>query len=248
MSAMKWEDAEIMINRKDEIGILLRNIYLASVKLKKAAKERNDFFSAAAHELKTPVTILKGQLTGMIYHVGAYADREKYLRKAYDATEEMEQRVLHILDIAGMENSSYKVCRDHINFSKILRDKIGIYEDGMNDKQIKLEIDFPDEIYITGDKKLLEKAVENILQNAVKYSPEGEADNLFVPFYRLEESRSKDKGERDWFLYCKKSIKNAKIQITYRLSSGKLQIRKLYYESEMGSSGSFLFCMMMKKR
>lgn len=37
-----------------------------------------------------------------------------------------------------------------------------------------LQIDFPDEIYLLADKKLLEKAVENILQNAVKYSPERE--------------------------------------------------------------------------
>ena len=171
---MKWEDSEIMNHRKDEIGTLFRNIHSASVKLKKAAEERNDFFSAAAHELKTPVTILKGQLTGMIYCVGVYADREKYLRKAYDTKEEMEQRVLHILDIASIENTNDKVCREKINFSKILRDKIAIYEDSMNDKNIMLQIDFPDEIYLLADKKLLEKAVENILQNAVKYSPERE--------------------------------------------------------------------------
>ncbi len=86
----------------------------------------------------------------------------------------MEQRILHILDIASIENFNYKVYEKKINFSKILRDKIAIYEDSMNDKNIMLQIDFPDEIYLLADKKLLEKAVENILQNAVKYSPERE--------------------------------------------------------------------------
>lgn len=244
ISATKWEDSEIMNHRKDEIGTLFRNIHSASVKLKKAAEERNDFFSAAAHELKTPVTILKGQLTGMIYRVGVYADREKYLRKAYDTTEEMEQRVLHILDIASIENTNDKVSREKINFSKILRDKIAIYEDSMNDKNIMLQIDFPDEIYLLGDKKLLEKAVENILQNAVKYSPEGESikidmfqknmwilqilntgvwlpegkeSDLFVPFYRLEESRSKDKGGAGLGLYIvKKALELQKFEYSIK--------------------------------
>ncbi|MFR1040150.1 MAG: hypothetical protein ACLSE4_15695 [Clostridium sp.] len=42
-------------------------------------RQRMAFFSAASHELKTPVTILKGQLTGMLEGVGVYRDRDKYL-------------------------------------------------------------------------------------------------------------------------------------------------------------------------
>lgn len=58
----------------------------------------------------------------------------------------------------------------------------------MNDKNIMLQIDFPDEIYLLADKKLLEKAVENILQilNTGVWLPEGKESDLFVPFYRLE--------------------------------------------------------------
>ena len=153
-------------------------------------------------------------------------------------------RSLHILDIASIENTNDKVSREKINFSKILRDKIAIYEDSMNDKNIMLQIDFPDEIYLLGDKKLLEKAVENILQNAVKYSPEGESikidmfqksmwilqilntgvwlpegkeSDLFVPFYRLEESRSKDKGGAGLGLYIvKKALELQKFEYSIK--------------------------------
>ena len=49
---------------------------------RKLERQRLAFFSAASHELKTPVTILKGQLTGMLDGVGVYRDREKYLARS----------------------------------------------------------------------------------------------------------------------------------------------------------------------
>ena len=86
--------------RTDELGILgkslnrlSQNLRAALTDLKKANAELEadikrekaleqaqlDFFSAASHELKTPITIIKGQLEGMLLGIGAYKDREKYL-------------------------------------------------------------------------------------------------------------------------------------------------------------------------
>lgn len=58
------------------------------------------FFSAVSHELKTPVTILKGQLQGMLYGVGGYKDRDKYLKRAFEVTCAMENLVMEILTVS----------------------------------------------------------------------------------------------------------------------------------------------------
>lgn len=89
-------------NRNDEIGVLsdnlddlsnqlssaLEDLKIANKKLKEDVEKEKQleqqqlsFFSAVSHELKTPITILKGQLQGMIYNVGGYKDRDKYLQK-----------------------------------------------------------------------------------------------------------------------------------------------------------------------
>ena len=90
------------MKRIDEIGVLSRSLdtmaesldqalsslWEANAKLKdemeqerELEQQRMEFFAAASHELKTPVTILKGQIEGMEQNVGVYKDRDKYLAR-----------------------------------------------------------------------------------------------------------------------------------------------------------------------
>ena len=54
---------------------------------RKIEKKRIAFFSAVSHELKTPITILKGHLSGMLQGVGEYRDRNYYLQRSLETTE-----------------------------------------------------------------------------------------------------------------------------------------------------------------
>lgn len=69
-------------------------------------RQRSAFFAAASHELKTPVTILKGQLTGMLDEVGVYRDRDRYLARSLQVTSRMEALVGEILTISRMESGT----------------------------------------------------------------------------------------------------------------------------------------------
>ena len=94
--------------RTDEIGVLSDSLNTLSRKLEMALselqeanqklqadidmerqleKQRVEFFAAASHELKTPITIIKGQLQGMLYQVGRYKDRETYLAQSLEITD-----------------------------------------------------------------------------------------------------------------------------------------------------------------
>ena len=143
-------------------------------KQKKLDQEQQEFFAAASHELKTPVTVLKGQLTGMLYQVGAYQDRDLYLKKSLKTVEEMESRILKILEVSRMERADRKAEIRKLELSKILRESYEPYEDLIEDKGLRLQVSLPDSFKVLGDPKLLKSALENILENAVKYSPPGE--------------------------------------------------------------------------
>ena len=94
--------------RTDEIGVLSDSLNTLSRKLevslselqeanqklqadidmeRRLEKQRVEFFAAASHELKTPITIIKGQLQGMLYQVGRYKDRETYLAQSLEITD-----------------------------------------------------------------------------------------------------------------------------------------------------------------
>ena len=64
---------------------------------------QRDFFSAVSHELKTPITVMKGQLGGMLDGIGVYADRDKYLARSLAVANQMESLVQELLTISRME-------------------------------------------------------------------------------------------------------------------------------------------------
>lgn len=267
MAEMNWQEARISVDRKDEIGSLAHNINATSKKLEETLKERDkanrflqrelqhqmrldeerkEFFSAASHELKTPVTILKGQITGMLYRVGVYSDRELYLKKALNTTVEMERRIAKILDVSKFENSDVVAHFEDTNLYQNIRRELEMCEDLMNDKGIELSVKIPKDLYVYADPKMLSKALENILHNAVKYSPhyakigiwtlvkgnkqilrientgvwlpEGKEEELFQPFYRGEESRNMKTGGTGLGLYIVKKVLDLQ-NISYKIEN-----------------------------
>ena len=131
-----WECGE---TRRDEIGKLGRSLDQLARRLDTALtdlenanqalrgeverereldRQRMAFFNAASHELKTPVTILKGQLSGMLEGVGVYQDRDKYLLRSLRVTGRMENLVQEMLAISRMESGSVAVKREPVELSR----------------------------------------------------------------------------------------------------------------------------------
>lgn len=66
-------------------------------------KQRQHFFATASHELKTPITIIKGQVESMIMEIGRYKDTRRILPETLKEIENMEQLVKEILSVSKLE-------------------------------------------------------------------------------------------------------------------------------------------------
>jgi two-component system sensor histidine kinase VanS len=133
-------------------------------------RRRRSFFSAVSHELKTPVTILKGELDGMILGVGKFKDRDKYLLEAYETTESIEKLVKEIMTAAKLD--IIELSPEETDLSEIADDCLIKIDEFINEKNIKISKNFSDK-KISADKKLMGIVMSNIIGNAVKHSPEG---------------------------------------------------------------------------
>ena len=89
-------------------------------------RQRMAFFSAASHELKTPVTILKGQLAGMLEGVGVYQDRDKYLLRSLQTTGRMERLIGEMLSISRMESGSAAVRQEPVDLSALMAQQLAL--------------------------------------------------------------------------------------------------------------------------
>ena len=243
------------VRRTDEIGVLADSLNDLSRKLSSALSElqsanqklqadidmerqlerqRVEFFSAASHELKTPITIIKGQLQGMLYQVGRYKDRETYLAQSLEVTDNLEKMVQELLTISRLDTPQYAFNPSHIHFDKLIKDRLAANEDLFMQHELTVEKDISSEVSISGDLQLLQKVVDNLLGNAAAYSPAGEhitvkvwrADEkahltientgvhipdedipkLFEAFYRVDQSRNRQTGGTGLGLYIVKTI------------------------------------------
>ena len=199
-------------------------------KQKQAEQQRKDFFAAVSHELKTPITILKGELEGMIHQYGEYKDRDKYLLHTMEITNEIEKMVKEILLISKMNSDTVQRELHRTNLTDLLYDTYEQYIPLANQKQIDIICDAEDDVYANIDVPTFRKVISNLIVNAVNYSPEHaqviitleektlkventgvfiDEENLkklFEPFYRVEQSRNRATGGTGLGLYIVKSI------------------------------------------
>ena len=240
-------------SRSDEIGILANNLNDMAEKLSASMGElqsaneqlqadiekerederrRRDFFVAISHELKTPVTILKGELDGMILNVGKFKDRDKYLQEAYKTSESIEKLVQEIMTLAKLD--TIRLQREDVDLSQITDECVGAYESMAQSKDMQINRRYDADAIIQGDKTQIQTVLSNIIGNAVKHSPEhslidvyiakeestvrlsvensgvhiapDELSKIWEPFYRTDKSRSRDTGGSGLGLYIVKTI------------------------------------------
>ena len=240
--------------RTDEIGTLAHNLDELANRLSHSMQElqtandalqkdvereqqleqaQRDFFSAVSHELKTPITVMKGQLGGMLDGIGVYADRDKYLARSMAVANQMESLVQELLTVSRMERGG-ELSMIPVELTALIRNCLQNYDELFRQKEQEVVADLPPEIWSVGDPALLKKALGNLLSNAALPSPVGikiwisarrKEDNiilnvenegahiapeqlphLFEPFFRSDPSRSRQTGGSGLGLYLVQKI------------------------------------------
>ena len=145
--------------------------------LEKLDKNKSDFIQVAAHELRTPLTVIKGYM-GMIKAAPA-VQKESALMQAMDGviqgTNRLHQIVNSMLDVARLENQIITPHLESAALGPILRLVCKDYADDLQERQITVELD-PDinsAPPLLADSELLKKALDNVIVNAIKFTPDG---------------------------------------------------------------------------
>ncbi len=201
MAALDFSD-QYCGRRQDEIGELgrnlnemasnlsdtLRNLKMANDRLKsdiemerELERKRIAFFSAVSHELKTPITILKGHISGMLRGIGAYQDRDYYLQRSQETTEKMEDMVGELLTVSRMESNTFVT--QIADLAELMRLQLADLTELMEEKELELETNLPEHLYAEVNSGMMEKVFRNFLTNAIRYTPPGNGNKIRVSLY-----------------------------------------------------------------
>jgi len=193
-------------------------------RLRQLENLRRQFVANASHELKTPLTAIQGLTETLLDDETMPPDtRTRFLSKLRDQSQRLELLVNDMLTISRAESKEDAFERLPVDLLEVAQESARALLPAAEAKQLKLEFVLPDEpVLVLGDRKALEQAVDNLLDNAIKYTPEGGSirlalaasadlarlevrdsgigiapehlERIFERFYRVDKGRSRELG------------------------------------------------------
>src|SRR5205823_8886870 len=143
-------------------------------KVEDLSRLKDEFLSIASHELRTPVTSIKGytQLAKTLIRENDLGTSEEYLDIALDQIDRMSRLILELLDVSRIETGRLEIRREPILWTTFVNDVVHRHHTAVSDRRFQLNLPVGHKRVI-GDRDRLEQVLGNLMENAVKYSPDG---------------------------------------------------------------------------
>ncbi len=141
---------------------------------KQAALEetRRDFTNAMAHELKTPLAVIRNFAENLMEHT-MEEKREYYLTQIIGQTEEMDRLVEKMIEVSKLDSQELVLGEEPVALGEVFREQAARFEPMIQAKGLSVEMETEEDFLVKGDREYLEKAVWNLLCNAVDYNVAG---------------------------------------------------------------------------
>ncbi len=177
------------VRQNDEIGALAGNLDTLSERLQMLNQEREneeqlrrDFMSGISHELRTPVTVIKGSLEvlneGMVKDEG---ERGEYLQQMLADADYLQRLVNDLLELSRLQNTGFKIEKGSLNLMDVLEESLRSMRRMADVKHIKMTLEnSAGPLPFIGDYGRLRQMFTVILDNAVKFSPDNSAVEIKV--------------------------------------------------------------------
>jgi len=191
LSSGKLEEP-ITVFRRDDLADLARSLESTRVELKEARDRKARFLMAVSHDLRTPLTSIKGYIEAL---GDGMADTEedfaRYLAVLEDKTRLLENRIGELIDFARSETGGWKRPSEAVDAVELIRrlDAAFRQDSGFSGREYSSEINLPERFVVNGDFDALYRAWENLFANAVGHTSGGDSVKFRVGLEKDSDSR-----------------------------------------------------------
>jgi signal transduction histidine kinase len=168
-----------------------RYLYLTE---KKHNEAKDTFINVAAHELRAPLTAMKGYAELLEEHITDTTQKE-YVARISDSTERLLEMVTDLLDVARIQSGTVEVVLGYVDVSAVVQNVIAELTVTAQAKNITLFSSGAETPHqAVADKARLHQVLTNVINNAIKYTPKGSIEVVVTAKHRSLEIRIKDTG------------------------------------------------------
>jgi signal transduction histidine kinase len=125
-----------------------------------------------AHDLRTPIARLRG-LAERALQSGDPAEQKEALADCLEEADRILSTLNTLMDISEAETGGLQLRREPVPFRALFAEVIELYEDVADGKKVRVAVEPGDEVRVSGDRDRLRQVFANLLDNAIKYTPEG---------------------------------------------------------------------------
>ncbi|MBP3450701.1 MAG: HAMP domain-containing histidine kinase [Spirochaetaceae bacterium] len=172
------------IQKNSDLEYIIENINKISEQFSDLENLQNSFLSNVSHELKTPLTVIKNYANLLENENLNSEERNTYCKIISDTISKLNSLVENILKLNKLENKKILPKYSKFNLADFLGQTLLTFEQIWEEKNILLDVNLDENIFINTDKTLLEIVCNNIISNALKFTePNGK---VFISCYKDE--------------------------------------------------------------
>lgn len=160
-------------------GVLAFAIHRTNLRRDALEENRRDFTNAIAHELKTPLCVIRGYAENLKEDT-VQEKRDHYLDQIILKTEEMDGLAAEMIYVSRLDSEKLVLKKEPVCLNDLIQAQLEKLDDVISGKKLLVWYQAEEEFHITGDRKYLEKAVWNLLSNAISYNTESGTIRIIV--------------------------------------------------------------------
>lgn len=228
-------DARVEASGDDEIAILARSFNEMAESLGEFERNRQSFVANVSHDLRTPMTTIGGYIDGILDGTIPPEEQEKYLKIVSDEIKRLARLTSSLLSVMRLEERKSDVELVSVDAGDTIINILLNMEHRITEKKIFIpDLELPENMYVKANKDMLHQVIYNLMDNAVKYTPDGgemrieasadsartaisiyntgkgisleEQSSIFERFYKTDKSRSIDRSGAGLGLYIVKML------------------------------------------
>ena len=159
--------------RGDEIDQLAITFNQMLDRIQKLLTELKEMSDNIAHDLKSPITRMRGAAEVTLTTGKSLGEYEAMAASTIEECDRLLDMINTMLLISKTEAGVDKLSIEEIDLTRLVRDACELFQPGAEDKQMALSCEVPDGIRFTGDSRMIQRMLANLLDNAIKYTPPG---------------------------------------------------------------------------